>query len=117
MRARKLGHSALDYRKSPKGVARAFRFEAKYATDEDLKEYSFKRKVLKSGDFPGGDTESWRRIEGNWKSQYKVKKQYDIHTHQKDSKTIRRLKPHEYPNDGFVRFFHAYCFCRIFAFF
>lgn len=110
MCARLLGHSALIERKNPSGVARAFRFETEYAIDEEYKKYSFKRKVLKNGAFPGGDTESWRRVEGNWKSQYKVNKQYNIHTHQKDSKTIRKLKPHEYSMDGFVRFFASIYF-------
>lgn len=91
-------HTDLIYSHKPKaGLARALRLEAKYATDQDLKEYSFKRKVLDPIDPPSPwYDENYRKVEGNWKSQYKVNKQYNIHTHQKSSETIRKMTVEEF---------------------
>ena len=58
--------------------------------DADFAEYRFKN-ILDHNNMP----ESWwddksRRTEGNWKSQYKVNRQYNIHTSMRDDCSIRK---------------------------
>lgn len=75
-------------------VTRATRYEAMYRSDEEYKEYfkfyHISYNILDYKDLP----ESWwdekaRRTEGCWKSQYKVNRQYNIHSSVKDSMSIR----------------------------
>lgn len=75
-------------------VNQARHLEAMYRSDEEYKayfsSYNISPNVLDHSNLP----ESWwdeksRRTEGNWKSQYKVNHQYNIHSNVKDSMSIR----------------------------
>lgn len=95
------GHSWLIFKhKIAGGYHRARQYEAMCAADEDCRNYSVKILILDPADCQSPEwDENFRRVEGNWKSQYKVNKQYNIHTHQKDSRTIRKMVEDDYSPD------------------
>lgn len=81
-------------------VNQARHLEAMYKSDEEYREYfniyHISPNVLNRSNMP----EYWwdekeRRTEGNWKSQYKVNRQYNIHTSEKTSRSIRTYKCEE----------------------
>lgn len=71
-------------------VRQARKLDSMFRLDPDFKEYGFKP-ILDMGNPPlKWWDEKKRRTEGNWKSQYKTNRQYNIHSKGKDSGTIRR---------------------------
>lgn len=57
--------------------------------DEELKSFHFKKLGDSFISYPWYD-DRIRRVESNWKSQYKTNKQYHIHKNVRNSKTIRK---------------------------
>ena len=80
------GHSKNTFKgKMPKGLHALKKYETAYYSDEEYKEYSFKKNVYDHNNpIPEWWDDTHRRVEGNWKSQNKTRKQYDIHTNKKD---------------------------------
>ncbi len=58
----------------------------------DYKDYHFKNLEDSKNPYPDWWDDTHRRVEENWKSQYKVNKQYGIHKNSKDAKSIRNFK-------------------------
>ncbi len=58
----------------------------------DYKDYHFKNLEDSKNPYPDWWDDAHRRVEGNWKSQYKVNKQYGIHKNSKNAKSIRNFK-------------------------
>lgn len=57
--------------------------DSMFKYDEDFKEYHFKPLEDSNNPYPNWFDEKSRRVEGNWKSQYKTRHQYDIHSRYK----------------------------------
>jgi len=72
-------------------VRQARRLDAMFRLDPDFKEYGFKPILDMSNPPLKWWDEKKRRAEGNWKSQYKANRQYNIHSKGKDNGTIRRV--------------------------
>ena len=58
--------------------------------DTEYKEYHFKHLEDFVNPYPDWWDDTYRRVEGNWKSQYKVNRQYNIHNKGKNNKSIRK---------------------------
>lgn len=74
------------------------RLDSMFKRDPDFKDYNFKRIEDANNPYPDWWDDASRRVEGNWKSQYKVKRQYNIHNG-KDNKSIRYFNEDEYDMD------------------
>lgn len=59
--------------------------------ENEYNEYHFKKLEDSNNPYPDWWDDTSRRIEGNWKSQYKVNRQYGIHKNTKNNKSIRRV--------------------------
>ena len=58
--------------------------------DTEYKEYHFKHLEDSVNRYPDWWDDTYRRVEGNWKSQYKANRQYNIHKNGKNNKSIRK---------------------------
>ncbi len=70
------------------------RLDSKLKTE--YKEYHFKKLEDSNNPYPDWWDDTSRRVEGNWKSQYKTRKQYGIHKNVKDNSTIRKQLDDEF---------------------
>lgn len=57
--------------------------DSMFKNDKDFKDYHFKPLEDSNNPYPDWFDDTSRRIEGNWKSQYKIRHQYDIHSRYK----------------------------------
>lgn len=74
-----------------RNVRQARKLDSMFRLDPDFKGYGFKPILDMSNPPLKWWDEKKRRTEGNWKSQYKANRQYNIHSKGKDSGTIRRV--------------------------
>ena len=74
-----------------RNVRQARKLDSMFRLDPDFKEYGFKPILDMSNPPLKWWDEKKRRAEGNWKSQYKANRQYNIHSKGKDNDTIRRV--------------------------
>ena len=64
--------------------------------EHEYKEYHFKKLEDSNNPYPDWWDDTSRRVEGNWKSQYKTRKQYGIHKNIKNNSTIRKQLDDEF---------------------
>lgn len=57
---------------------------------KEYSEYNLKKIEDTNNPYPDFWDDVTRRVEGNWKTQYKTNKQYNIHSSSKDNKSIRK---------------------------
>lgn len=74
-----------------RNVRQARRMDSMFRWDPEFKEYRFKPVLDRSNPPVKWWDEKKRRAEGNWKSQYKTNRQYNIRNKSKDGNTIRRV--------------------------
>ena len=67
--------------------------------DVDYKDYHFKKLEDPIDGYPDWWDDTNRRVEGNWKSQYKANKQHNIHNKGKTDETIRKIVFDDYSED------------------
>ena len=70
-----------------------------FENDMDYKDYHFKKLEDPVERYPDWWDDTHRRVEGNWKSQYKVNKQHNIHNKGKSDDTIRKMEFDEFSDD------------------
>lgn len=91
-------HSGNRSKHSPfKGRHQAYVIDSMF--DSEYKEYHFKKIEDSNNPYPYFWDDKSRRVEANWKSQYKVNRQYNIHNNGKNNKTIRKQFLEEFSND------------------
>ena len=66
---------------------------------EEYRDYHFKKLEDSNHPYPDWWDDTSRRVEGNWKSQYKVNKQHNIHNNGKSDKTIRNIGFDDFSQD------------------
>ena len=85
----KYGHCGTYYHhQAPKNRKCVRKLDAMF--DSEYKEYHFKHLEDSNNPYPDWWDDAARRVEGNWKSQYKVNRQYNIHKNAKNNKSIRK---------------------------
>lgn len=73
-----------------RNVRQARKLDSMFRYDPEFKKYGFKPILDMSNPPLKWWDEKKRRAEGNWKSQYKVNRQYNIHNNGRDNCTIRK---------------------------
>lgn len=73
--------------------------DSMFKNDEEFKDYHFKRLEDTENPYPCWYDDACRRVEGNWKSQYKVNKQHNIHNGGKTDRSIRKNNIEDFTYD------------------
>lgn len=75
------------------------KMDSMFKCDEEYRDYHFKKLEDPNNPYPDWWDDTSRRVEGNWKSQYKVNKQHNIHNNGKSDKTIRNIGFDDFSQD------------------
>lgn len=75
------------------------KMDSMFKYDDDYKDYNFKNLEDSNNPYPDWWDDTSRRVQANWKSQYKVNKQYNIHNNGKNNKSIRNNINLEYSEE------------------
>lgn len=75
------------------------KMDSMFKYDDEYKDYHFKRIEDTNNPYPDWFDDKIRRVEGNWKSQYKVNKQHNIHNKGKSDDSIRKFDFDDFTQD------------------
>lgn len=81
------------------GVHQAKKYDSIVSADPEMAYYHIKKIETGDNQYPRWFDDSIRVVEGNWKSQYKVKSQHNIHNGGKTNKSIRKYYEDDFTQD------------------